>query len=183
MRTIKAKLGLASALILWGSLPSVSGQGIDTFDPNVNGVVNAIVVRTDGKIVIGGEFTTVGGSTRNHIALLNSDGSLNATFQTSASDKVLALAIQSDGRILAGGGFPSLGGHRFLARLSSDGIVESGFDPAPNDWVRSLMLQPDGKILVGGTFTNLAGQLHNYIGRLNTNGSADSFNASANDQV
>ena len=52
---------------------------LDDFDPNANGAVSAIVVQPDGKILIGGDFTTLspnGGATviRNHIARLNPEG-------------------------------------------------------------------------------------------------------------
>ena len=40
-------------------------------------VVDSIAVQSDGKILIGGGFTTVGGETRNCIARLNTDGSLD----------------------------------------------------------------------------------------------------------
>src|ERR1700730_1070762 len=55
----------------------VRGQSVlDGFDPNANGPVLVIVVQPDGKILIGGAFTTLspnGGAavTRNCIARLN----------------------------------------------------------------------------------------------------------------
>ena len=61
-------------------------SALDGFDPNVNGPVFVVVVQPDGKILIGGEFTTLapnGGMavTRNHIARLNPDGTLDTAFQ------------------------------------------------------------------------------------------------------
>ena len=53
-----------------------------SFDPGfgVNGTVNAVVVQPDGKVIIGGEFTTVKGLARTNIARLNADGSGDPTF-------------------------------------------------------------------------------------------------------
>ena len=56
------------------SLPTTDGgSALDGFDPNANGPVDVVVVQPDGKILIGGGFTTLspnGGPTvtRNHIA-------------------------------------------------------------------------------------------------------------------
>ncbi len=52
----------------------------DSFNPDANGAVNVIVTQPDGKIIIGGEFTQVGGQTRNYIARLNFDGTLDTDF-------------------------------------------------------------------------------------------------------
>jgi len=43
-----------------------------------DGNANAIAVQTDGKIVIGGTFTSVNGTARKNIARLNADGTLDA---------------------------------------------------------------------------------------------------------
>ena len=90
--------------------------------------VRAIVVHPDGKIFIGGEFTQFNGVTRNRIARLNADGSLDTTFLNGMSGvtatgtpDVLAARRQSDGKILSGGAFSYVNGvpRLCLARLSS----------------------------------------------------------------
>jgi uncharacterized delta-60 repeat protein len=45
-----------------------------------NGTVRSVVVRLDGKILIGGDFTLFNGTQRKYVALLNSDGSLDTTY-------------------------------------------------------------------------------------------------------
>ena len=82
----------------------------DSFDPNANGtVVNSIAVQADGKILAGGDFTTLtpnGGTvvTRNRIARLEIDGSLDQTLDLSTiGTSVLATAVQPDGKVLIGG--------------------------------------------------------------------------------
>ena len=72
--------------------------------------VRVVVVQADGKILIGGDFTTVspnGGApvTRNRIARLNPDGTLDAAFNPNANSTVFAIAVQADGKILVGGIF------------------------------------------------------------------------------
>ena len=42
------------------SLPTTDGgSALDGFDPNANGAVRVVVVQPDGKILIGGDFTTL----------------------------------------------------------------------------------------------------------------------------
>src|ERR1044072_3306896 len=92
------------------------GQTIDPgFDPGTNGRILAIALQPDGKILLGGDFTTIGnGGTgtgaRKRLARLNADGSVDPVFNPGASDSVFALAVQPDGKILVGGQFSLLGG-------------------------------------------------------------------------
>ena len=108
----KAALVLFSvAALLAGGVAPVPGQSaLDGFDPNANGSVSVVVVQPDGKILLGGGFTTLapnGGAmvTRNRIARLNPDGTLDTAFNPNADDFVDAIAVQADGKILVGGWF------------------------------------------------------------------------------
>src|SRR5437773_10385955 len=89
----KATLLLFSIVVLlMGSTAAVRGQSaLDGFDPNANGTINVVVVQPDGKILIGGAFTTLspnGGAavTRNHIARMNPDGTLDTAFDPNANN-------------------------------------------------------------------------------------------------
>ena len=82
---------------------------LDGFDPNANTLVRTIVVQPDGKILIGGDFTTVGGVARNRIARLNPDGTLDTAFNPNANSNIISIALQSDGKILVGGSFSTIG--------------------------------------------------------------------------
>ena len=182
--------------------PSISGgSALDGFNPGANGDVYALVVQPDGKILVGGGFTTLGGggtgtAGRNRIGRLNADGSLDTSFNPGANGLVWSVAVQSDGKILVGGAFTTLGGggtgtttRNRIGRLNSDGSVDTSFNPGANSIVASLVVQPDGKILVGGAFTTLGGggtgtTTRNRIGRLNADGSLDvNFNPGANGGV
>ena len=171
-----------------------------SFDPGSNGVITAVALQADGKIVVGGDFTMLGGggsgsTVRNHIARLNADGSLDSTFNPGANDTIDALAVQPDGKIIVGGKFTALGGgsgvsarHR-IGRLNTDGTLDAGFDPGANGDVLALLVQPNLKILVGGAFTSLGGGgsgsgTRNRIARLNADGSVDAgFNPGADASV
>ena len=131
--------------------------------------VQALALQADGKILVAGSFTTIGGggtgtTTRNTLARLNADGSLDPSFNPGANGQVVALAVQADGKILVGGGFTTLGGggtgttaRSCIGRLNADGSLDTSFDPGAKAEVLALAVQPDGKILVGGLFTTLGG--------------------------
>ena len=173
----------------------------NTFNPGANGQVYAFALQTDGKILVAGTFTTLGGggtgtSTRNRIARLNPDGSLDAGFNPGANNHAYAMALQTDGKILVGGVFTTLGGggtgtttRNHIGRLNPDGSLDTSFNPGTNNTVNVLTAQADGKILVGGFFTTLGGggtgtTTRTHIGRLNPAGSLDtSFDPGANDNV
>jgi len=168
-----------------------------TFNPNASLEVTSIVTQADGKILIAGEFTTLspnGGAaiTRNRIARLNADGTVDSAFDPNAQFDVYTIAVQGDGKILIGGVFAKLspnGGpavtRNRIARLNSDGTLDPSFDPNANSEVDSLVVQPDGKVLVGGLFTTFspnggAAVTRHNIARLNTDGTVDSsFNPNA----
>src|SRR5437660_1919204 len=185
--SLMALVGLALA----GGGAAVRGQSaLDGFDPNANDSVYVAVMQADGKILIGGDFTTLspnGGAavTRNHIARLNPDGTLDA-FNPNANGTVYGIAVQADGKILAGGTFTNVGGQtrNNIVRLNSDGTLDTAFNPNANNRVGSIVVQADGKILAGGLFTSIGGQTRNHIARLDaTSGLADSFDPNTNNQV
>ena len=189
----KATLLLFSvAVLLAGGAAAVRGQSaLDGFDPNANGTVRVVVVQPDGKILLGGDFTTLspnGGAavTRNRIARLNPDGTLDTAFNPNANGTVQSIAVQADGKILAGGDFNganSIGGQtrNRIARLDPTTGLADSFDPNANGSVISIAVQADGKILAGGNFAFIGGQTRNRIARLDaTTGLADSFDPNAN---
>jgi uncharacterized delta-60 repeat protein len=153
-----------------------------TFSPpaELDDWANAIAPQPDGKVVIGGYFSLVNGVEQNRIARLNSDGTLDTTFNTGSGVAgpravVYTLALQPDGKIIIGGDFNRINNvnRNNIARLNSDGSVDTGFDPGlgTDNYVESLALQPDGKIFIGGSFTTFDGVRRVGLARLNANGS------------
>lgn len=140
-------------------------------------------IQTDGKILVGGDFTDYNGTTANSIIRLNSDGSIDTSFVTGSgfSDvfdaKVESISIQYDGKILAVGTFTSYNGTSVnnIIRLNTDGSVDTSFVTGTgfDDTVLDIFIQTDGKILVGGYFSNYNGTFASRIIRLNTDGSID----------
>jgi uncharacterized delta-60 repeat protein len=184
-------------LLLLLTAPVRAQSALDGFDPKANDTVRVVVVQPDGKILIGGNFTTItpkGGAEvpRNHIARLNPDGTLDMTFNPNASDDVYAIALQSDGKILVGGYFSganSIGGQmrNRIARLDPVTGAADSWDPNANNYIWKIAVQGDGKILVAGRFegaNSIGGQARDFIARLDpTTGAADSWDPNPNDAV
>ena len=189
--TLRVIVGFfVSVLLASGAATARAQSALDGFDPNANGTIRVIVVQPDGKILIGGDFTTVapnGGAavTRNRIARLNPDGTLDNAFNPNASDVVYTMAVQSDGKVLVGGHFNgsnSIGGQarNRIARLDATTGAADSFNPNANDEVQSIAVQTDGKILASGPFSNIGGQNRNRIARLDpATGLADSYDPNA----
>jgi uncharacterized delta-60 repeat protein len=152
-------------IIIGGEFISYNGTGrnriarlnadgsLDTgFDPGTgaNGIIQSTTIQADGKIIIGGEFTSYNGTGRNYIARVNADGSLDTGFNpvTGASGAIRSTAVRSDGKIIIGGSFTSYNGtgRNNIARLNADGSLDTGFDPGTgaNDIIWSTAVQSDG---------------------------------------
>lgn len=161
---------------------------LDTaFNPDANGWVLSLALQADGKILVGGEFTTIGGQSRNALARLDPVSGQADSFDPQAdsnfvSESIVEIAVQPDGWILVAGGFNSIGGQarNFIARLDPTTGLADSFNPNPENSVSSIALQADGKIVAGGHFTSIGGQARNRIARLDpATGLADSFNPNA----
>jgi len=139
-----------------------NGRLDNSFNPpgGANNIVYDFDLQTDGKIVLGGAFTTLNGSdNQRHIGRLNADGSLDAAFIQQTDNTVLAVKAQPDGKILIGGLFDFVQGeaHNGIARLFSSGALDTTFNTSANSSVWDINLQSDGKILLGGAFSKING--------------------------
>jgi uncharacterized delta-60 repeat protein len=141
-----------------------------SFNPQPNSNVTCFAVQPDGKILVGGEFTALGGQARNRLARLNSNGSLDDAFNPGADQAVQSFALQTDGKIILAGAFTVIGGrpHSRIARLNADGTLDNTFNATADNGIGALAVQADGKVLLGGYFTTLSGQPRAHIARLNS---------------
>jgi len=142
--------------------------------------VRKVKFQPDGKILVVGNFITYNGSPVNRICRLNTDGTLDGTFNigTGFGNLARTIDIQSDGKILVGGLLNTYNGSpvNSICRLNTDGTLDGTFNIGTGfdlNGVNSIKIQPDGKILVGGLFTTYNGSPVNSICRLNTDGTLD----------
>lgn len=157
-----------------------------TFDPDEgpDSQVNAAVPLPNGKIMIAGNFSEYNTVSRNGIARINADGSLDSSFNPGTGVPIVTgnstfgisdLKVQADGKILIGGGFISYNdvAKNNMVRLNIDGSIDDSFslDTRITRSIRSIVLQPDGKIIITGRVTILGSQKG--VARLNSDGSLD----------
>ncbi len=186
-----------------GTLDSSFSNVIFSANNNINPVVKCLKLQNDGKIIVGGIFNSINGVTKNNIVRLNSDGTIDASFNIGAGltnnleyngGYVTSIAIQLDGKIIVGGSFDSYNNisQNRLIRLNPDGSkditfnIDSGFfnnlgwNGGNGAYVTSITIQLDGKIVVGGTFTHFKGLSQNGLIRLDSTGTKDTtFNIGA----
>jgi len=175
MRIMKTSNLFCSALFILAIALRAGGAVDLAFNPNANYDVICMASQPDGKVLVGGVFSTLNGQPHNCIGRLNADGSLDGPFRTDADNLVYSLVVQGDGKILVGGLFTTLGGkpRSRIARLNPDGSVDESFNPGANNMAWILRPLPDGKLLVGGWFTFLDGHPCSNLARLNADGSFD----------
>jgi uncharacterized delta-60 repeat protein len=176
--TLLAALGLVGFNLV-AALPANRDATFQTLP--MDGLPNASLVLPDGKILLGGNFTTLGGTPRPGLARLNADGSLDESFAppvgaTSPFGKpvVTALVRLPDGRFIAAGQ-PSLFTTGAVARTNiirfhADGSVDPTFNANAASHLTGLTVQADGKVLYN-TFLTSVGAFG--PARLNADGSPD----------
>jgi hypothetical protein len=173
-------------------LNNTTGVADATWNPtadniNNNGYVFAITI-SGSDIYVGGDFTNIGGLSRNFIAKLNnSTGAANVSWNPNANQQVRKIAI-SGSDIYVLGFFGNIGGRnrQWLAKLNNTtGAADAAWNPDPNYNTPESIAISGSDIYVGGYFTLIGGQTRNYIAKLNnTTGAADEiFNPNANGSI
>jgi uncharacterized delta-60 repeat protein len=146
--------------------------------------ISSIAVQSDGKIVAGGNFSSIRNVTVNNIIRLNSDGTNDSAFisntGTGANGAINVVLVQADGKILLAGAFTSFNGTSVnrLARLNSNGTLDTSFvssiGTGASGSILSMAIQPsDDKIVLGGDFVTFNGTTVNRLVRLNSSGTRD----------
>jgi uncharacterized delta-60 repeat protein len=140
------------------------GSQDESFGPNVGdfGQVTLLARQIDGKVIVIGDYGQMNGVTRVRISRVNSDGTLDTSFDAGnlLSQLPNSVLVQPDGKIL-------IGGNQNLVRLNSNGSVDNTYTPGFG--VAGMALQSDGKLVVIGGFS----APHAGIKRLNPDGSLD----------
>lgn len=121
--------------------------------------VMAVEHLPNGQLLVGGQFTQIGGGLRQHLARLHTDGSLDTTFLPDGSGfnaRVRTILRLPDDRLLVGGEFSSYRGtaRNGIALLLPDGNLDTTWQPHGWSTVRALHSypQPDGSFLLTGNF-------------------------------
>ncbi|MEO8670502.1 MAG: delta-60 repeat domain-containing protein [Tahibacter sp.] len=162
-----------------GKLTAVSPGLLDpNWNPSANGSVLALSVATSGDVFAGGNFNSIGGLLRNHLAKLsdNGAGSVDPNWDPSPSDIVHAIQIDSSVAVFVGGAFSSAGGiaREHIAKLAyaGNGSADVGWNPSISHRVLALAPGASGAVLAGGDFNTVGGQIRLGFSIVNASGAA-----------
>jgi uncharacterized delta-60 repeat protein len=155
-----------------------------------NGTVKTIEVQSDGKILVGGDFTTFNSSAKRGLVRLNSNGTVDNNFfiGVGPNNNVNVISIQTDGKILIGGLFSTFNNtsYKNLVRLLSGGSIDnsfnigSGFHNQPTNNTGDVASRVNSiktlgnNILIGGLFTSVNNIAKANFVSLNSDGTIDS---------
>ena len=148
-----------------------------------DGYVRSVGVQSTGKTIVVGHFGQVGGAPYGRIVRLNTDGSVDATFNNGGegfNSNAFVVRVLSDDAILVGGQFTAYNGTSTdrLVKLSSNGELDTSF----SDNVTGLNNQVH-EIFVDSNAIYIGGEFSNKIAKLNSDGTSSSFSASFNNRV
>jgi uncharacterized delta-60 repeat protein len=138
-----------------------------------------LLAQPDGKVLVGGNFTSMGTVTNRYLLRMNADftfdNAFNLNLGVGPSGTIYDLETQPDGKILVAGSFTFIGTHATtnIGRLNPDGTVDRSFSGTANSPVNKVKVARDGRILLAGQFYQYGGADAYYIARLNTNGVRD----------
>ena len=138
-----------------------TGNRVSSFSHSLNAQGRSVAASPDGtKLYVGGDFTTVDGQARGHIAPFDlPGGTLNTTFKPSLNGGVRALATAGS-TVYAGGPFTAVNGtaRTRLAAFNSGGALQGWAPKVDDGQVWSMVVAPDAsRVIVGGSFTTLNG--------------------------
>lgn len=157
--------------------------GVAKASPGADVISFALALQPDGKVVVAGHDSTVGGSLYDFgLSRFNADGTLDITFGSSGFvrtnftpgnyDSADSLAVQPDGKIVAAGSDAPFDGPSFsaLARYASDGTLDASFgaggrvkttaDAVNSETARAVRILADGRIVTAGDTFGLQADLH-----------------------
>lgn len=140
---------------------------------------------SNGKIIVGGNFTSYRGTSRNRLVRINTDGTLDNTFAigTGFNNSVNSVLILPDDSVVVGGQFTTYSGQSVgrIVKLSSTGQLIWSSSAITNGVVGTITQNADGTLYVSGSFTAVGGGTRNRLVQLNADGTYTSslpFNAS-----
>src|SRR6185312_3580926 len=141
----------------FGVVALTADTGALVWNGAANGDVRALALTPNGNLLVGGAFTTVGGTTHRKLASVNAgSGAVNNSFKPTVGGTVRDIVVVN-GIAYFGGQFPKLG-----AVDATSGAAVPGFTVSTNGQVYAL--GTDGsRLYIGGRFTTVNGSTRNTL--------------------
>ena len=159
-----------------------------TFDPGTgaDAVVYSILVQSDLRLLVAGNFLTVNQTSRSRMVRLTTAGAVDTTFSpgTGADNYISAMALDAAGKPYIVGAFTAFNstGRKNVARLFTDGTVDTTFMDTMHNWnagptnatsfLNCVAVQADGNVMVGGSFTGFGAPYSRTSGTTPSHGSS-----------
>ena len=137
-----------------------TGNLITTWAPTLNAQGRTIKASADGStIYVGGDFTSVNGTTRNHLAAINATtGALVTGFNPNVNARVNNIAV-SGNTIYLVGAFSAVTNQSRTKMAAVNATTGALLQWAPTaDQEVMAVVAPNGPVVVGGHFTLVNGQ-------------------------
>lgn len=160
-----------------GSLDTSFDDGSGPAAGGIVGDVWGMEMLADGRIIVGGCFTTYNGIARNGLARLNTNGTVDASYQPAGANTVVPFGLKTDGKIVFAGMWDDyarcINADGTTTRTNADGTTNIIFIVTANNIIRQISSLPDGNTMLAGSFTSLNGQARRCLARLLPDGSVD----------
>jgi hypothetical protein len=175
----------------YGAALSPTTGAPDLKFPKVNGPIEIVTPDGADGWYIGGRFTKVGNFTRNWIAHINADGTVDPNWDPNPSGiiandplafyynsmRIYAIVV-SGSTVYVGGNFTSIGGQQRngIAALEASTGQATSWNPNASGIIRALAIK-DTTVYVGGTFESIGGQSRKYLAAVDiATGNATTWN-------
>ena len=141
----------------------------------------------NGKLLIGGKFTSYNGVPCNNIIRLNPNGSVDSSFNYGSgfNDFVGDLTILNDDSIIVGGRFTTYNSivNNNIVKLMDNGSIDTSFvsgtgfnfNGGPTSQLFTVKTNSAGEVFAGGYFSNYNSVNYNNFVKLNSNGTSDTI--------
>jgi len=149
----------------FAALDTANGEATD-WNPGANQIANVFLLESD-TLYVGGEFTQIGGQTRNYLAALDATTGQVTSWDPNASWPVFALA-RSGSAMYVGGLFSSVG-RRTRRGIAAVDVVTGAltpWDPDSDNGIIKALLVNGNTVYVGGMFGQIGGQPRRSIAAL-----------------
>ena len=163
-------LGTGALDLTWNPAPVNTAGSVGIY---------SIVLDSRGNVLVGGNFTSIGGQDRSNIARLSTQDAGNADAGWTANTRegsINTLVANNDGNVYIGGFFSTIVGterHSFAA-IGADGSVRSALDTIiPGGIVNAIAKQPNGGMILAGFFSGAGNLVRSNILRTLSDGSVD----------
>lgn len=153
------------------------GSGFTVIGTTPYAIVKDFKILDDGRVIVVGQFDKYNGVTVNGIVRLNSNGTIDNSFDSSlgfgASDVLKSInkvIINSDSTYSVIGNFTAYNGVtvKYGVKINLNGTYNSSITSLNGTKIHSIANQSLNKILIGGEFTDINGINKSTICRLNS---------------